>query len=207
MDWLVSGFDAVLFTGGRNKQGDSGRSGLRHRLTPAVSVAHICNSRQMTRRSASTGVTRRSAGGTDSRISHASRCSPRVMSPSAVSTGRAVVIMPTFTRMRARVPGEIGREDAPPAGKGGRSPCVPGRLPLGKVVGLARFELTTSCTPCKRSTKLSYSPRRSGPQQKVDMNEVEADCKPWISGKMRSGGKGLPLTRWRDDGIGGNEVA
>ena len=30
-----------------------------------------------------------------------------------------------------------------------------------KRVGLARFELTTSCTPCKRSTKLSYSPRRS----------------------------------------------
>ena len=75
-----------------------------------------------------------------------------------------------------------------------------------KVVGLARFELTTSCTPCKRSTKLSYSPRRSEPQQKVDMNEVEADCKPWISGKMRAGGKGLPLTRWRDDGIGANEV-
>ena len=132
---------------------------------------------------------------------------PEGDSPSAVSTGRAVVIMPSFTGMRARVPGEIGREDAPPAGKGGRSPCVPGRLPPGKVVGLARFELTTSCTPCKRSTKLSYSPRRSGPQQKVDMNEVEADCKPWISGKMRSGGKGLPLTRWRDDGIGGNEVA
>ncbi|MDB6133647.1 MAG: hypothetical protein JWM59_1890 [Verrucomicrobiales bacterium] len=29
-----------------------------------------------------------------------------------------------------------------------------------KVVGLARFELTTSCTPCKRTTKLCYSPRR-----------------------------------------------
>ena len=27
-----------------------------------------------------------------------------------------------------------------------------------RMVGLARFELTTSCTPCKRSTKLSYSP-------------------------------------------------
>ena len=76
-----------------------------------------------------------------------------------------------------------------------------------KVVGLARFELTTSCTPCKRSTKLSYSPRRSEPQQIEDMNEVEADCKPWISGKMRAGGKGLPLTRWRDDGIDGDEVA
>ena len=26
------------------------------------------------------------------------------------------------------------------------------------MVGLARFELTTSCTPCKRSTRLNYSP-------------------------------------------------
>ncbi len=91
-------------------------------------------------------------------------------------------------------------------------PCLASRSGIDnplifKVVGLARFELTTSCTPCKRSTKLSYSPRRSEPQQIEDMNEVEADCKPWISGKMRAGGKGLPLTRWRDDGIDGDEVA
>ncbi len=35
--------------------------------------------------------------------------------------------------------------------------CIANSLKI-KVVGLARFELTTSCTPCKRSTKLSYSP-------------------------------------------------
>ena len=29
------------------------------------------------------------------------------------------------------------------------------------MVGLARFELTTSCTPCKRSTRLNYSPTYS----------------------------------------------
>ena len=28
----------------------------------------------------------------------------------------------------------------------------------GKMVGLVRFELTTSCTPCKRATRLRYSP-------------------------------------------------
>jgi hypothetical protein len=26
------------------------------------------------------------------------------------------------------------------------------------MVGLVRFELTTSCTPCKRATRLRYSP-------------------------------------------------
>ncbi len=31
-------------------------------------------------------------------------------------------------------------------------------ISLNKLVGLARFELTTSCTPCKRSTRLNYSP-------------------------------------------------
>jgi len=29
-----------------------------------------------------------------------------------------------------------------------------------KMVGLVRFELTTSCTPCKRATRLRYSPNR-----------------------------------------------
>ena len=28
----------------------------------------------------------------------------------------------------------------------------------GQMVGLVRFELTTSCTPCKRATRLRYSP-------------------------------------------------
>ncbi len=37
------------------------------------------------------------------------------------------------------------------------------------MVGLVRFELTTSCTPCKRATRLRYSPnnrrvrKRDGP--------------------------------------------
>ena len=34
-----------------------------------------------------------------------------------------------------------------------------------KMVGLVRFELTTSCTPCKRATRLRYSPNKEG--QKV----------------------------------------
>lgn len=29
---------------------------------------------------------------------------------------------------------------------------------ISKMVGLVRFELTTSCTPCKRATRLRYSP-------------------------------------------------
>ena len=28
------------------------------------------------------------------------------------------------------------------------------------MVGLVRFELTTSCTPCKRATRLRYSPNK-----------------------------------------------
>jgi hypothetical protein len=32
------------------------------------------------------------------------------------------------------------------------------------MVGPARFELTTSCTPCKRSTKLNYGPMTNGRQ-------------------------------------------
>ena len=31
-------------------------------------------------------------------------------------------------------------------------------ISFNNMVGLARFELTTSCTPCKRSTRLNYSP-------------------------------------------------
>ena len=33
-----------------------------------------------------------------------------------------------------------------------------------KMVGPARFELTTSCTPCKRSTRLNYGPTFSAPE-------------------------------------------
>ena len=32
------------------------------------------------------------------------------------------------------------------------------------MVGPARFELTTSCTPCKRSTRLNYGPTFSAPE-------------------------------------------
>ena len=38
----------------------------------------------------------------------------------------------------------------------GESLPLPGLT--GKLVGLAGFEPTTSCTPCKRTTKLCYSP-------------------------------------------------
>jgi len=38
--------------------------------------------------------------------------------------------------------------------------CAP-----GKMVGLVRFELTTSCTPCKRATRLRYSPNKGGSQR------------------------------------------
>ena len=31
---------------------------------------------------------------------------------------------------------------------------------LNLMVGLVRFELTTSCTPCKRATRLRYSPNK-----------------------------------------------
>jgi hypothetical protein len=54
-----------------------------------------------------------------------------------------------------------------------------------KVVGLARFELTTSCTPCKRTTKLCYSPRRFYRYSPECMNRLREECKSWISGKCR----------------------
>src|SRR5882724_10099356 len=38
------------------------------------------------------------------------------------------------------------------------------RRERGKMVGLVRFELTTSCTPCKRATRLRYSPNKEGSQ-------------------------------------------
>src|SRR5260221_14157141 len=34
------------------------------------------------------------------------------------------------------------------------------RFLAAKMVGLVRFELTTSCTPCKRATRLRYSPNK-----------------------------------------------
>ena len=37
-----------------------------------------------------------------------------------------------------------------------------------KMVGLVRFELTTSCTPCKRATKLRYSPNFQKNGQKAE---------------------------------------
>ena len=38
-----------------------------------------------------------------------------------------------------------------------------------RMVGLVRFELTTSCTPCKRATRLRYSPM-------IHRNGEEAPC-------------------------------
>ena len=43
-----------------------------------------------------------------------------------------------------------------------------------KVVGLVRFELTTSCTPCKRATRLRYSPKQKEGQK--------AACDPGLQG-------------------------
>ena len=66
--------------------------------------------------------------------------------------------------MPARVKAKPGRatsdETRPdltfrPSRDGGKS--VPSGV-IGKMVGLVRFELTTSCTPCKRATRLRYGP-------------------------------------------------
>jgi hypothetical protein len=41
------------------------------------------------------------------------------------------------------------------------------------LVGLVRFELTTSCTPCKRATRLRYSPSKGiavKPRPRGDVN-------------------------------------
>ncbi len=62
-------------------------------------------------------------------------------------------------------------------------PCV-----SGKMVGPVRFELTTSCTPCKRATRLRYGPTsqrkeeeapRPGPRQVIistDGKSARARC-------------------------------
>ena len=40
------------------------------------------------------------------------------------------------------------------------------------MVGLVRFELTTSCTPCKRATRLRYSPNKEGSQSDTPAHEA-----------------------------------
>ena len=41
-----------------------------------------------------------------------------------------------------------------------------------KMVGLVRFELTTSCTPCKRATRLRYSPNKERSQSGTVLTEA-----------------------------------
>ena len=40
------------------------------------------------------------------------------------------------------------------------------------MVGLVRFELTTSCTPCKRATRLRYSPNKEGSESSMQPAEA-----------------------------------
>src|SRR4051812_2777762 len=46
------------------------------------------------------------------------------------------------------------------------------------MVGLVRFELTTSCTPCKRATRLRYSPNKEGSQSGMPRAEASAFSGP-----------------------------
>ena len=58
---------------------------------------------------------------------------------------------------------------------------------FSKMVGLVRFELTTSCTPCKRATRLRYSPMNhrkgeeapcSDPRQVIIFDEWKVWSRP-----------------------------
>ena len=60
-------------------------------------------------------------------------------------------------------------------------------FPSAFFIGLARFELTTSCTPCKRSTKLNYSPCLLASPQHARMLEV-CKCKDELMGFSYSSG-------------------
>ena len=50
----------------------------------------------------------------------------------------------------------------------------------GKMVGLVRFELTTSCTPCKRATRLRYSPNKEGSESRMPSAEASGFFKAFI---------------------------
>jgi hypothetical protein len=45
------------------------------------------------------------------------------------------------------------------------------------MVGLAGFEPTTSCTPCKRTTKLCYSPKTHRESRALALEAANAECK------------------------------
>ena len=62
----------------------------------------------------------------------------------------------------------------------------------GRMVGLVRFELTTSCTPCKRATRLRYSPNKEGSQSYTVAGEasVFSDDFAGVFGRSSKG------TRW-----------
>jgi hypothetical protein len=48
------------------------------------------------------------------------------------------------------------------------------------MVGLVRFELTTSCTPCKRATRLRYSPSL----RRIKKPHHLPRCKPFPRAKL-----------------------
>jgi hypothetical protein len=62
---------------------------------------------------------------------------------------------------------------------------------VGEMVGPVRFELTTSCTPCKRATRLRYGPKHQRKGEKA----------PWprATQVINLGENGVPgVTRTRD---------
>ena len=67
------------------------------------------------------------------------------------------------------------------------------------MVGLVRFELTTSCTPCKRATRLRYSPNK----RRVTKRHAADRCKCFFWAvadpphEPSTAGEKKPPARWR----------
>ncbi len=75
--------------------------------------------------------------------------------------------------------GNFGHLLALPENSASVSPCPSPAIrdasgEAGKMVGLVRFELTTSCTPCKRATRLRYSPTKEGTTSRMLPGEARA---------------------------------
>ena len=62
------------------------------------------------------------------------------------------------------------------------------------MVGLVRFELTTSCTPCKRATRLRYSPMICGRAKKPDAPALGKPF-PWLNSIQELSPRNTPKTR------------
>ena len=58
-------------------------------------------------------------------------------------------------------------------------------MAVEKMVGLVRFELTTSCTPCKRATRLRYSPNKEGSQSDTPADEARVFSARNVGGALR----------------------